>query len=460
MHGFRGLQGHNQPAHGVTKTPMKRVHSLRERLLRSGKWAEFLGMQRRQKAQLGTKAQGTVEEKDYHNSAYVAEVSIGTPPQMFTVIADTGSSNLWVPNQQGGTTGGTGGQIHIGGGGLGGHGIGGLGHGLGLKQSPIEEEIRQEFLRLIGHQSSNPLAGKETFNSSKSNTYAKDGRSFSIQYGTGSCSGFLGKDVVTFGGITVKNQTFGQATTLAPFFSGQPMDGILGLGYPQIAVDGVEPVVNTMIDQSLLKEPLFGVYMTKTDEDGEVGGSLTLGGIDSTRYEGAISYFPVTKHGYWQLAMDGVKMQNGPSFHKRYQIISDTGTSLIAGPESEVKQICETLGGKWDARNEVYTVSRDAKNLQDVIFIFGGKEFAVGPESYLIQLDENTCMLGFQPSPAGGGVDWILGDVFIRDWYQIYDFGQNRVGFAKAVHDQQTTKWRHGAAQAGHGAGLAGRFHH
>lgn len=67
-------------------------------------------------------------------------------------------------------------------------------------------------------------------------------------------------------------------------------------------------------------------------------------------------------------------------------------------------------------------------------------------------------MLGFQPSPAGGGVDWILGDVFIRDWYQIYDFGQNRVGFAKAVHDQQTNKWRHGGI-AGHGAGLGGRFH-
>jgi len=447
MHGFRGAQQHNQPEHGVTKTNMKRVHSMRERLLRNGKWADFLGLQKKQMSQLGTKGQGTVEEKDYHNSAYVAEVSIGTPPQVFTVIADTGSSNMWIPNATAGSTGGGDGHPHIGGGG---------GHGLGLMQNAHEQSTREEFSKLMGHQSSNPVAGKETFDSNKSHTYAKDGRSFSIRYGTGSCSGFLGKDVVTFGGITVKNQTFGQATTLAPFFSGQPMDGILGLGYPQIAVDNVEPVVNTMIDQGMLKEPVFGVYMTKTDEDGAVGGSLTIGGIDSTRYEGSISYFPVTKRGYWQLAMDGVKMANGPSFHKKYQIISDTGTSLIAGPENEVKQICETLGGKYDSRNEIYTVSRDAKNLQDVIFIFGGKEFAVGPESYLIQLDDNTCMLGFQPSPAGGGVDWILGDVFIRDWYQIYDFGQNRVGFAKALHDQETNKWRHGGT-AGHGIG-GGRF--
>jgi cathepsin D len=296
---------------------------------------------------------------------------------------------------------------------------------------------------LIGAKSTDPTEGKDTFDANKSETYQKDGRPFSIRYGTGSCNGYLGTDVVTFGGITVKNQTFGQATHLAPFFAGQPMDGILGLGYPQIAVDGVKPVVNNMIDQGLLKLPVFGVYMTKTDEDGDMGGDLTIGGIDNTRFEGEISYFPVSKKGYWQLSMDGVKMQNGPSFNKRYQVISDTGTSLIAGPQREIQEICESLGGTFDSRNEVYTVSRDATNLRDVVFIFDGQEFAVGPESYLVQLDQNTCMLGFQATPSAGGVDWILGDVFIREWYQVYDFGHNRVGFAKAKHEQETQKWRH-----------------
>lgn len=84
---------------------------------------------------------------NYMDAQYYGTIEIGTPPQEFTVIFDTGSSNTWVPSK----------KCHS--------------------------------LACYLH---------NRYDSSDSETYEKDSREFAIRYGSGAVEGFISKVMIIY----------------------------------------------------------------------------------------------------------------------------------------------------------------------------------------------------------------------------------------------------------------------
>uniref|UniRef100_A0A2K5EK12 Peptidase A1 domain-containing protein n=1 Tax=Aotus nancymaae TaxID=37293 RepID=A0A2K5EK12_AOTNA len=165
------------------------------------------------------------------------------------------------------------------------------------------------------------------------------------------------------------------------------------------------------------------------DESGSV---VMFGGVDSSYYTGSLNWVPVSVEGYWQITVDSITM-NGEAIAcaDGCQAIVDTGTSLLSGPTSPIANIQSYIGASENSDGEMVVSCSAISSLPDIVFTINGNQYPVPASAYILQEDQ-SCTSGFEGMniPTSYGELWILGDVFIRQYFTVFDRANNQVGLA------------------------------
>ncbi|KAF8076439.1 aspartic peptidase A1 [Lyophyllum atratum] len=318
---------------------------------------------------------------NFMNAQYYSEITLGTPPQTFKVILDTGSSNLWVPS---------------------------------TKCTSIACFLHSKY------------------DATASSTYKENGTQFSIQYGSGSMEGFVSQDVLSIGDLTIEEQDFAEALKEPGLaFAFGKFDGILGLGYDTISVNHITPPFYNMVNQGLLDEPVFSFRVGSSEED---PGEAIFGGIDSSAYTGKITYVPVRRKAYWEVELEKVAFGDDEVELENTGAAIDTGTSLIALPTDMAEMLNTQIGAKKSWNGQYQVDCSKVPDLPELSFYFGGKAYPLKGSDYILEV-QGTCISAFTGMDINlpGGSLWIIGDVFLRKYFTVYDLGRNAVGFANAA---------------------------
>ncbi|CAE6406946.1 hypothetical protein ACGC1H_002276 [Rhizoctonia solani] len=318
---------------------------------------------------------------DEQDELWAGTILIGTPGQSFLIDFDTGSSDLWVPSSSCTSSG---------------------------------------------------CSPHSKYTSSKSSTSSRQSGSFSISYGDGStASGPIYSDTVTVGGLSATGQSFSPVTSESSSFSSDPSDGIMGLAFSSISSIGAPTFIENLYSQGKISSPTFGFRLASS------GSELYLGGADTSKYTGSITWASLTSKTYW-LTTGSSSVGNTVGYSGA--MIIDSGTTLVVGPTSSVKAWWAKVPGSRACSTSACGASGyytyPCSSPPSVSFTFNGRKFSVSSSDFNLGTTDDTGTTCVGAIVGTSGVPdnaWIVGDTFMKNVYTVFDEANSRVGFATPV---------------------------
>ncbi|KAG0292723.1 hypothetical protein BGZ97_005521, partial [Linnemannia gamsii] len=336
---------------------------------------------------------GSVQLTNVENDVmYTIPFGLGTPAQKFNVIIDTGSPITW------------------------------------LSSSTCVTETCLTAARFHCDSSTSCKTLNNTFSASYVSGQGVSGHYVAETYTIGSLK-FRGA-----AGIVTQNNA-----RLPPM-----VDGIMGLWY--YAAGSSVPILNVLRNNTLLPRNMVGIWLHSTTPNGKQsggatvlpgshtpGGEITFGGVDTTKFQGEITYVDCEGRRPWSVPVGGITV-GGTKINVSGALVAiDTGTTAMLVPRAISDSIngaipgaikVSTQGGLWYMPCSGDTV---------ITMTFGTLTFQIPYTHLAIQsarskTQQGEYCLSAVMFPTGSTVtiqEWLIGDVFLKNVYTVFDFGTN-----------------------------------
>lgn len=366
---------------------------------------------------------------------YTVQLHVGTPPQNVTVQLDTGSSDLWFP----------------------------VASNPYCKRNAKLAPKKVKALPATGFATENDQVAKKLrtfdcdafglFNSSMSSSFkSNDSSEFFVKYEDGTyASGMWGTDTFKLNHHNVSNITVALANIANASM------GVLGVGFPAEETTD-DPSPGSLIDKEHYQYDNFPIALKRTrtikkvsysiflNDTNSKKGVILFGGVDHSKYQGTLWTVPMvnnlltlnqTTTSRPEITLNGLGFRddkkNVTLWGEKIPVLLDTGTTLAYAPKQVVDVIAKRVNGTIDSKTGGIKLKKcpNAKDNSELIFNFAGAEIPVSLLN-MVEKRKGKCYLEIRYHEELSKTGMLLGDIFMRHVYSVFNMEDMEVSFAVA----------------------------
>lgn len=224
-------------------------------------------------------------------------------------------------------------------------------------------------------------------------------------------------------------------------------DGIFGLG---LSADGNPSLIENLKAQGSIEEAVFSLYLNdngfRKDDDQNLKSALTLGYWDIDKYGATdldLKWFDVLPNSNrWELNLTSIHVADSKVDLETPTVVFDSRRSHIIGPKDGVDTLYERFRTQYGCSKYHNRMACDCSNVYNIVswpeIIFkldNDEEFKLTDKEYF-RKQSRVCFLLVEAEDVDY---WVLGDVFLRKFYSVYNFDERRIGLMPSKSSRTTS---------------------